>query len=226
MPSKLAVLTDFDGTITRADVGEAILEAFAPAEWGAVKEMHRARKVGTRESIVRQFALVRAREEDAFAIAIQRGLPEMLRFVDRIAELDDTFLEFVTFCRQNGLLLEIVSEGLDLYIGHLLRKWNVDLPVRTNHVVLDAGRVRIEYPWADATCTLCRTCKLLRLFQLRTEGYRIAYVGDGPSDLCPAIEADLVFAKGELATLCEQEAIAYWSFDRFADVRRHLRGLA
>jgi HAD superfamily phosphoserine phosphatase-like hydrolase len=149
----------------------------------------------------------------------------MLQFVDRIAELDDTFQEFVSYCRRNGLLLEVVSEGLDLYIGHLLRKWNLDLPVRTNHVVLEGDRVRIEYPWADATCTLCRTCKLLRLFQLRAQGYRIAYVGDGHSDLCPAIEADMVFAKAELATLCDREAIAYSAFDRFADVQRHLRGL-
>jgi 2,3-diketo-5-methylthio-1-phosphopentane phosphatase len=225
MPSKLAVLTDFDGTITRTDVGEAILEEFAPAEWGEVKELHRAAKIGTRESILRQLAFARTREEKVFAIAIRRGLPEMLQFVDRIAELDDTFREFVAFCRRNGLLLEVVSEGLDLYIGHLLEKWNLDLPVRTNHVILDGGRVRIEYPFADATCTLCRTCKLLRLFQLRNQGYRIAYVGDGHSDLCPAIEADLVFAKAELATLCKREAIAYSAFDRFADVQKHLRGL-
>src|SRR5437899_2815323 len=160
MPTKLAVLTDFDGTITRTDVGEAILEEFAPLEWGEVKELHRKKKTGTRESIVRQFAFARNREEEVFAIAIQRGLPEMLRFVDRIAKMDETFREFVEFCHRNGLRLEIVSEGLDLYIDPLLRKWNLDLPVRTNHVILDGGRVRIEYPWADATCTLCRTCKL------------------------------------------------------------------
>jgi 2-hydroxy-3-keto-5-methylthiopentenyl-1-phosphate phosphatase len=225
MPSRLAVLTDFDGTITRTDVGEAILNEFAASEWGAVKALQGKRKVGTRESILRRLVVARQREEEAFAIAIRRAGPEMVRFVDRIAQLDDSFQEFVAFCRRSGLRLEVVSEGLDLYIGHLLRKWNLDLPVRTNQVNLDGGRVRIEYPWADATCILCRTCKLLRLFQLRTEGYRIAYVGDGPSDLCPAVEADLVFAKGELATLCEVEAIPYWPFDRFADVQQHLRGL-
>jgi len=222
MPAKRAVLTDFDGTITRTDVGEAILEEFAPAEWRGVEELHRAKKIGTRESMARQFAVVRAREEEVFATAIQRGLPEMLRFVDRVAQPDDTFGEFVAFCRRNGLLLEVVSEGLDFYIGHLLRKWNLDLPVRTNHVTFDEGRARIEYPWVDATCTLCRTCKLLRLFQLRAQGYRTAYVGDGHSDLCPAIEADLVFAKAELARLCDEEEIAYVPFERFVDVQRTL----
>ncbi|TMA07830.1 MAG: phosphoserine phosphatase, partial [Methanobacteriota archaeon] len=97
---------------------------------------------------------------------------------------------------------EIVSEGLDFYVRHLMRKWDLPLPLRTNHAVFEEGRIRIEYPWADATCTLCGTCKLLRLFQLRTEGFRMAYVGDGHSDLCPAVEADVVFAKRELADLC------------------------
>lgn len=212
MSAKRAVLTDFDGTITRTDVGEAILDEFAPAEWWEIEEQHRARAIGTRESMARQFALVRTPKE------------EMLRFVDRIAEIDESFRDFVAFCRRRGFVLEIVSEGLDFYIRHLLRKWDVDLPVRTNRVIFESGSVRIEYPWADATCTLCGTCKLLRLFQLRASGYRTAYVGDGHSDLCPAIEADLVFAKAELAALCLTEEIEFVPFDRFSDVQRRLEG--
>jgi len=207
---KWAVLTDFDGTITREDVAEAILEEFAPEAWWEIEELHRARKIGTRESMARQFALVRAREAD------------ILDFVGAHARLDETFRDFVEFCRKRGMRLEIVSEGLDLYVHHLLRMWSIDIPVRTNHVTFEDGRARISYPYADATCTLCGTCKLLRLFELRTEGYKVAYVGDGHSDLCPAIEADLVFAKAELADLCREEAIDFIPFDRFSDVRRRL----
>ena len=107
---------------------------------------------------------------------------------------------------------------------HLLRKWDVHVPVRTNHVVFEEDRLRIEYPWADATCTLCGTCKLLRVFELRAQGYRTAYVGNGHSDLCPAIEADLVFAKAELADLCRMEEIDFIQFDRFSEVQRELGG--
>lgn len=212
MAAKRAVLTDFDGTITRTDVAEAILDEFAPAEWWDIEEQHRSRKIGTREAMVRQFALVRANEED------------LLRFVDSSVTMDDTFRAFVSFCKKSGLLLEIVSEGLDLYVRHLLRKWEIEVPVRTNRAIIADGRVRIEYPWADATCTLCGTCKLLRLFQLRAQGYRTAYVGDGHSDLCPAVEADLVFAKGELASLCRSEDIEFVPFDNFSDVQQRLEG--
>ena len=146
----------------------------------------------------------------------------LLRFVDRTAVVDETFRDFVTFCRSRDIILETVSEGLDFYVRYLLRKWDIDVPVRTNRAIFQEGHVRIEYPWEDATCRLCGTCKLLRLFQLRALGYRTAYVGNGHSDLCPAIEADLVFAKDELAELCRIEEIDFIPFERFADVQRRL----
>ncbi len=207
---KRAVLTDFDGTVTEGDVAEAILEEFAPAEWWEIEELHRDRKIGTRESMARQFALLRAREED------------LLDFVDRHARIDGTFHDFVRFCAREGIALEIVSEGLDFYVRHLLRKWRIDLPLRTSRGTVVEGRVNIAYPWADATCTLCGTCKLLRLFDLRAQGYAVAYVGDGHSDLCPALEANLLFAKDELAQLCREESIDFIPFEHFSDVRRRL----
>lgn len=205
-----AVLTDFDGTVTRTDVAEDILQAFAPAEWWTIEELHRARKIGTRETMIRQFDLVRAPEA------------EMLRFVEDHVELDATFVPFVAFCRGRGMPLEIVSEGLDFYLRHLLGRWGIDVPVRTNRTTFEGGRVRISYPFADPTCNLCGTCKLRRLFELRVAGYQVAYVGDGHSDLCPAVEADVVFAKKELADLCREEEIDFIRFDTFADVQREM----
>ncbi len=207
---KRAVLTDFDGTVTRTDVAEDILREFAPPEWWAIEEEHRARKIGTRETMIRQFALVHATKD------------EMLRFVDRHVELDETFPRFAEFCRKRGMPLEIVSEGLDFYLSHLLEKWRIDVPARTNRTSFEAGDVRITYPYADPTCNLCGTCKLRRLFDLRVAGYQVSYVGDGHSDLCPAVEADMVFAKKELADLCREEAIDFIPFDTFADVQREM----
>ena len=205
-----AVLTDFDGTVTRTDVAEDILREFAPPEWWEFEELHRARKIGTRETMVRQFALVRASEG------------EMLRFVDSHVELDETFPPFVAACRDRGVRVEIVSEGLDFYLHHLLTQWRIDLPARTNRTTFEGGRVQIAYPYAAPTCNLCGTCKLRRLFELRVAGYDVAYVGDGHSDLCPAVEADTVFAKKELADLCREEGIAFIPFDTFADVQREM----
>src|SRR5213596_1255849 len=110
MPSKLAVLTDFDGTITRTDVAEAILEEFAPASWWDIEELHRARKIGTRESMAREFALLHAKQAD------------LIRFVDDHVEMDDTFRDFAAFCQRRQIPLEIVSEGLDFYVRQPMRR--------------------------------------------------------------------------------------------------------
>ncbi len=204
------MLADFDGTVTRTDVAEDLLDEFAPPEWWEIEGEHRAAKIGVREAMIRQFALVHASQE------------EMLRFVDAHAHLDETFPAFADYCRRRGILIEIVSEGLDFYIRRLLDAWRISLPVRMNRTTFDGGRIVISYPYADSTCTLCGTCKLHRLFELRMQGYRIVYVGDGHSDLCPAIEADVVFAKKELADLCRGEEIDFIPFDTFADVQREM----
>ena len=47
---------------------------------------------------------------------------------------------------------------------------------------------------------------------------RHLYVGDGRSDLCPARRADLVFAKGALATALATEGVPFRPFDTLADV--------
>src|SRR3972149_1484236 len=72
-------------------------------------------------------------------------------------------------------------------------------------------------------CIRCGTCKLRRLFELRVAGHRVVYIGDGDSDLCPAVEADVVFAKERLADLCDSESIPYHRFETFADIEREMR---
>ena len=37
----------------------------------------------------------------------------------------------------------------------------------------------------------------------------IVYVGDGYSDRCPVQYADIVFAKGDLQTYCQEQNISY-----------------
>src|SRR2546422_10833243 len=107
MPSNLAVLTDFDGTITGTDVAEAILEEFAPASWWDIEELHRARKIGTRASMARQFALLHAKQAD------------LIRFVDDHVEMDDTFRDFAPFCQRREIPLDIVRAVLGLYVRHV-----------------------------------------------------------------------------------------------------------
>lgn len=206
MAPLIAVVSDFDGTVTKEDVAELLLQEFTGNAWRAFEQEHE--RIGTRETLRREFDLVRARREDLLVAA------------ERLARLDPTFRPFVEFCRRSGVHLEIVSEGLDAYLDHLLRMWGLDIPVRTNAARFVGDRMELTHPYADPTCTLCGTCKMKRVLELRVAGYRVAYVGNGISDICPALEADLVFAKADLERLCVQHERAYVPFRDFGDVQR------
>ena len=200
------VVTDFDGTITRRDVAELLLQEFTGDAWLEIERLHPT--IGTRETLVREFDLVRATRAQLLAAA------------DRLAEMDPAFPVFLGYCRENDIGVEIVSEGFDAYLEHLLRRWGLGVPFRTNRASFEDGRVRLAFPYGDPTCTLCGTCKMGRVLQLRELGYRVAYVGNGISDLCPALEADLVFAKDELARLCREHGREHVTFRDFRDVQR------
>lgn len=202
------VVTDFDGTITKRDVSELLLQEFTGDAWQEVERLHP--QIGTKETLRREFALVRATREEVLAAA------------DRLAELDPTFPPFLDSCRAQGIPVEIVSEGFDTYLAHLLERWGLDLPYRTNAARFDGDRIALTNPWGDPQCELCGTCKMKRVLELRVAGYEVAYVGNGISDICPALEADLVFAKEDLERLCKEHGRAYVPFRDFADVERGL----
>src|SRR3990172_12114208 len=86
-----AVLSDFDGTITKEDVAELLLHEFTGDAWVAIERQHA--QIGTRETLRRQFDLVRTTREGLLAAA------------ERLARLDPTFPSFLAFCRQRGIRL-------------------------------------------------------------------------------------------------------------------------
>lgn len=201
-----AVVTDFDGTITRRDVADLLLTEFTGDAWLAIDALHP--QIGTKETLRREFDLVRATR------------PQLLAAAERLAELDPTFPPFLAFCHERGIPVEIVSEGFDAYLEPLLRRWGLDLPYRTNHAEFRGDRIALSHPYGDPRCALCGTCKMGRVLELRAAGYEVAYVGNGTSDICPALEADLVFAKDDLERLCRAHGREHVPFRDFSDVRR------
>jgi len=204
-------VSDFDGTITEKDVACQILDEYAYPQWLEIEKEYKARKIGTREAIKREFALVAASRE------------ELTEFVDKVATLDPHFKDFLRLIGENGAKVEIVSEGLDFYIRFLLRKWDLDIPLRTNRTSFKGRMMSIAYPHRDPRCTLCGTCKMGRVLELRGKGHEVVYLGNGHSDICPALEADMVFAKGQLAALCKEEDREFMPFNDFGDVVREVR---
>jgi 2,3-diketo-5-methylthio-1-phosphopentane phosphatase len=213
---RTAVFCDFDGTITRRDVGYNLYRHFSG---GRNQELVAQWKVGilsTRECLVQEAAMVRATED------------EIIRFLDGF-ELDAGFPPFVELCRANDIDLTVVSDGLDFYIKYILERNRLGhLPVMANTGRMANGGLHVEFPYHNHTCPRCGNCKGERIREYRdrhpTE-IRTVFIGDGYSDICAVREADVVFAKKDLEEYCVKHDIKYHRYHDFFDVARQMVAL-
>jgi 2-hydroxy-3-keto-5-methylthiopentenyl-1-phosphate phosphatase len=210
---RLLVITDFDGTLSLTDVGYEVLLQFSSQGWDDIDRDYCEGRIGSKEAYGRICAILGGTRED------------MLQFVAENTVIDPHFEEFYAFCRESGIDVKVVSDGLDFYIDFVLRRHGLsDIPFYSNVMTFQDGKPRaIEFPHANETCNKCGTCKsnILESYQA---GYgKIVYVGDGYSDLCPARKADLVFAKGILWTrLSGSEQKGVRKYRSFHDVKEFL----
>lgn len=103
------VFLDFDGTISKRDVIDRILEEFADSRWLDAEEKWLNGEIGSRECLEKQFSFVRA------------APAELDEFLDTL-ELDEGFAPLLDVCREANLDVHIVSDGFDYYIRRLLEK--------------------------------------------------------------------------------------------------------
>jgi 2,3-diketo-5-methylthio-1-phosphopentane phosphatase len=146
--------------------------------------------------------------------------------------IDESFREFVEFCHVQGIVLTIVSDGLDYYIGKILESHGLkDIVFFSNRLhmqVVDDGdrcSLAIQFPHTDAECVRCGCCKRNIILTYTGEEDIVVYIGEGCSDFCPAQFADMVFAKDALQTFCQQENISYHSYQSFHDIEMRLAKL-
>ena len=215
----IKVFIDFDGTITRHDVGDALFESFGGKQSVEAVEMYREGTISAVECFQRE--CVACGDVDS---------SELVSFLD-IQEIDSTFPEFVRFCRARGLEPCIVSDGMDYYIRHILARNGVDIPFFSNSLSLipatRQGTVRLipTFPYTDEVCDRCASCKRNHMLSRCSDEVIIVYVGEGYSDRCPARFADIVFAKDDLLRFCLQENISFFEYRTFADIQNRLTQL-
>jgi 2-hydroxy-3-keto-5-methylthiopentenyl-1-phosphate phosphatase len=212
------VFLDFDGTVSCADVVDAILERYASPEWLHVEDEWRAGRVGSRECLRRQMALVRATPAEIDAI------------IDGIG-IDPGFGALLEACARGAAPVHIISDGFDYCIRRLLSRAPAaiqpllqTLDVRASHLEPAAGREwRTAFSFPEEPCVHgCATCKPAVMQALTPVGETTVFVGDGLSDRYAAAAADLVFAKDTLASYCVEKGIVLVPFTSLADVAADL----
>ncbi len=206
----LAILIDYDGTIALTDVGDTIMVEFvAPDVWDDLESAYETGRLGSREIMAREIALLPS--DPAPVLAIVDAQPH-----------DPSFPAFVRRARQAGLPVEIVSDGFGFFIEPAVRKMGLidDITIVTSHTTLAGpdGPARIEFPNAHPTCFVCGTCKRQRVLAHQAAGRSVVFIGDGESDRYAAGYADFVFAKQDLIRICESYGWPFARWQTFADL--------
>ena len=209
----LRVFVDFDGTITRGDVGNMFFRSSGGGACDRLVARYHAGEISARECF----------RGEAEAMGPVR-LEALWDFVDSQG-IDTSFVRLVEFCRARGAGLLIVSDGLDLYIRRMLSRYGCgDVPFVSNTAALvrpgEDGRAELAltFPHSDAECDRCACCKRDIMLTTSSDDDIIAYAGEGFSDTCPVRYADIVFAKDVLQTYCQNENISYYPYASFDDV--------
>src|SRR5947207_2419736 len=113
MPEPIVFL-DFDGTITRRDATDVILEAYADPHWLRIEEEWKAGRISSRECLTAQMALVTASRAEIDAL------------LDRV-EIDDGFVSLLQTCSAHDVAVHIVSDGFDYCIERILSRPSLNL---------------------------------------------------------------------------------------------------
>ncbi len=204
----VAVVVDFDGTVTERAVSYMLLEKYGRPGWRELDQRYAAGELTAREVIAAQFAMIDATEE------------QIADFARQHVKLRAGFPEFVSHLRGLGYPVAITSEGLDIYIDPVLDENLVDyVNLFYNEASRDAeGRLVPLYPHADMDCDDCGNCKSGLVKALQADGNYVVLIGNGRTDYCPAKYANIVFACDMLARKLQEEGRPYILFDDFHDI--------
>lgn len=198
----VAVLVDYDGTISRRDIGSLLLDRHA-ADRAALARYDAAYDAGT----------IGSAELLLWDLTVLPDGPETLRAEAAAVPQDAGIVDLVRVVRARGGLVEVVSDGLGFYIEENLGRLGLtDLPVATNGNEL-RGPAGASFPYGEPSCGWCGTCKRGRVLAHRAAGRLVILVGDGTSDRFAAHHADLVLATGRLADWCAAHGrpVVRWS---------------
>jgi HAD superfamily phosphoserine phosphatase-like hydrolase len=196
------LILDWDGTVTERDGLHMVIERFGDvAVFDALED-----ELGTTLSLDEVIATEMATIEAPFE-QVREWLVEHVRvragFRELVADHDPL----------------IVSSGFCELIEPILEREGVRARVVANRIEASPDGWRATF--ADGPlCVVCgERCKRSTVGTLGP----FAYAGDGYSDRCVALAAEVRFARDGLATWLAEQGVAYEPFDDLHDVRAALR---
>lgn len=214
MVHQLKIFVDFDGTITKRDIGENIFLHFGnqPAS-GVITQNIKDGVITGKEG---WFQLLQE--------APDLTLEQIHEYIQEF-EIDPTFKDFAAYCKENEIPFFVLSDGFDNYIKYVFEREGLrDIRFFANSLVAKPdGKIKPVFPYTDEECNDCANCKRNHVLEESSDDEITVYIGNGSSDTCPAQFCDIIFAKDDLLKFCERERISFFPYSTFADVLRLLQ---
>ena len=206
-----ALFFDFDNTITQGDVLDRVIERFSITEdWRRWEDAWTRGDISTEQCLARQVAGLRVSKA------------ALLDFVADFP-VDPNFGTIVSWAASEQIELAIVSDNFSCLVREIVaRQAFPELPLFANELTFVRDRPKAYFPFKSPDCARCANCKVEHF--KRFPGRSTIYVGDGLSDVCPALAADLVFAKDSLAAYLGDRGVRFEPFTSLESVADFLLG--
>lgn len=207
--NKFKVFVDFDGTITKVDVGEAIFRAFGNASEADIIVA----------DLLSGKITARMCWELLFATIKNIDLAKLNNFIDQM-NIDPTFNQFHKYCLENEIEIFVLSDGFDYYIKRIFKKAKLNnINIFANSLIInDKNEMIPAFPYFDIDCQTSANCKRNHILNNSGDEEFTVYIGDGNSDKYSTQFCDFIFAKDDLLKFCEKERITFFPFNNFEDV--------
>ncbi len=216
----IQVISDFDGTITKADTLNRFLRTYADKEWLIVEDKWIKGEIGSRECIEEQMKLFPSMTKE-----------KMDDFIDSV-EIDESFVQFYNYLKKEKIDFCIISDGFDYFINRILLRYGInDAKIFSNKLKFESGKFFTSFPYSSENCErnsgVCK-CEVLKnnILGNRIVTKRVLYAGDGLSDFCVSNKVDILFAKGSLLEYCKNTKIDNLiGFDSFDEIEKYIKRL-
>ncbi|MCD6567964.1 MAG: HAD-IB family phosphatase [Dehalococcoidia bacterium] len=203
---KTLLQCDFDGSITIKDASFFLLDEYASGDWRSLFQDYKEGRISVGEFNTRAFAMVKADEATLTRtlqgkVQVRRGFPRM-----------------VSYCKERGFRLVIVSNGLEFYIREVLKKFGLDnLEIHAAKTEFHPDGLRVQYLGPEGE-PLDIGLKETYIKMYLRQGYRVLYVGNGDSDVAAAALAYKTFATGDLLKYFQENNIPCEPFEDLSDI--------
>lgn len=199
-------LIDFDITISKNDSTDVLLEIHNKQKKQEILELYRNGKLTIREYI--KYGLE----------SLDLTKEEYINTLKNNVKIDDTFQYFL----DNKFNYRIVSAGSNLNVLASLLGNGIEIKedmIISNNLVFDNDKITVVNTYLDDN-SYYGVDKGAIVKEFQNNGYRVIYLGDGPSDYEAAKVADYVFARSgtRLVNFCNNNNIEFLEFENFIEV--------